>query len=1434
MLGLTKRKLTRWTGLLLLGRLLVWAVSGALAIFVAGYVLLPLTMRLALPSLLAKHGVPATIASVRVNLIRQEVTLADFMIGEESGPSVRWQEIIARLDGRALLRGELALTHLKLSGTTVNLENLAAWQPPAELTDSSPLTSDSVQLGAGIPEIILDELEMPILSKLIGQRAIITHAQLRPGPSVNGSAMPFSVAGRVADATVTVEGTMMLGNPTIDVQAVLKVNHLALTGLVGLLSEQRVAALTGRASVTSQFAAQFDREDGVLTVPFSGSAGVDALRAVSTRGAVMGEIAVGQMAWDGTGDLRWDSRTSLIDLHTEGSLALKDGSLTDGPAKKTPLAQFESLAWQGKFDRVGASNRSEGALNAVGLSLSGEFGPEPARFRITLDQLSAGLAAVDEGVSIQALRSVGTHIRVTRSGQEQTVSLDEINLMQLQTHGNGQVSLAGLAIPELTLSREKTGSSPAETMLEATAMVVDSATGDWSDSGSETIALSRAATERLTIRLPDAVLRLHGLQTQGLRYAAGQPVQLQQVTVSSVRSRSPEANQEVSQEIDDLLLTEVVVDTELSLTAAAIQVTRFAASNGARAQWSASGIAGRGFRREPNTSIELDEVTLSTLSGHDEGKFSVDGRRLAAKGVQVTADQAVSIAASQIEAIEFAGANAEQGNASVLAVNGLGWSTKKGLLTTLVTIGSVNVDNGLGAAWQISNGELHRLAWSEKSELSSAQTRATNLRWRLADGSEWAFGNLFVRDLVRDGASQFVSGSVGLGELVLQTAAGVTLRTGSVLVTDLAWSSEAGLRLAELGGEQLQVVLGDSRWSSSALTSTNLRWGPEAGVAAAALELRAVGHAGAEGGEFSTDNLSVTQFAWDLERDIGAQAFVIATLSGKLDDRSQWRVAGVEGQGLAVNDAKNLALTRLGAKSLELEDSLHSRHLNIDNIEVGGAEYVWGDSLGVANLVVSGLVHRAPGDENGEGDGHSDGNVLAGRTSTATLPRLAVAQLRSEGARIVGTTAIDFGRVTVNGFLPVLRRRASGDWVLPMEAFGDGEPSETGSTGLRIEALRLGNGSRLTVIDESVQPVSTKVFEPLDAELTGYDSIRPGEAAQFTVGTRVGEFSEVRLAGSLRPTSSGLDWSVTGDVTGINLKDLSGHLRQSMGLGITSGRGDVSFSATVNDGQLDADTSVVLSNFNTTRAAVAVGSEDASSLPLETTLGLLKDKQGIVRLKVPITGPLADPSFDLSNAFGQAMTKTAQTLLMVAFQPFGIIVSAKGLLTKLTDLQFKPVLFEPGRVLPSATGLTYLDTLGERLVNHPQMRVSLCGKAVLSDRSQLPGGAAKTPDPAIGAGIEPDVDKVVDETAQSSAEQLNGAAAVPLVHVSDFALRALAKERSDAVTHYLASRHAVPVEQLLACEPVVEETDGALPRLEFYLAGQQANEPAIKTDVKGQ
>jgi hypothetical protein len=177
---------------------------------------------------------------------------------------------------------------------------------------------------------------------------------------------------------------------------------------------------------------------------------------------------------------------------------------------------------------------------------------------------------------------------------------------------------------------------------------------------------------------------------------------------------------------------------------------------------------------------------------------------------------------------------------------------------------------------------------------------------------------------------------------------------------------------------------------------------------------------------------------------------------------------------------------------------------------------------------------------------------------------------------------------------------------------------------------------------------------------------------------------------------------------------------------------------------------------------------------------------------VPITGDLDNPDVGISDAINQALVKATtsatMTYLKYALQPWGGILLASELIAgQMTAVRFEPVPFAPGSDVLGEDALRYLKKVSELLAKRPQIRLTLCGKAVAQDKKAMLEASQK--------GQEQPA-----EEPQISAEKLH----------------ALAKRRSIAVQNQLISLGVIP-DRLFQCHPKVVEDESSKPGVDIML-----------------
>jgi hypothetical protein len=112
-------------------------------------------------------------------------------------------------------------------------------------------------------------------------------------------------------------------------------------------------------------------------------------------------------------------------------------------------------------------------------------------------------------------------------------------------------------------------------------------------------------------------------------------------------------------------------------------------------------------------------------------------------------------------------------------------------------------------------------------------------------------------------------------------------------------------------------------------------------------------------------------------------------------------------------------------------------------------------------------------------------------------------------------------------------------------------------------------------------------------------------------------------------------------------------------------------------------------------------SKDAVSLPFKLAVALLKDRNGVIDLNVPVSGSLDDPQFRIWPIIGKVLVNTLEKLVTAPFAMLGSLFSGGG----GPDLQF--VDFHPGSAALDAAAGERLKSIAKALAERPQLKLDL-------------------------------------------------------------------------------------------------------------------------------
>lgn len=205
---------------------------------------------------------------------------------------------------------------------------------------------------------------------------------------------------------------------------------------------------------------------------------------------------------------------------------------------------------------------------------------------------------------------------------------------------------------------------------------------------------------------------------------------------------------------------------------------------------------------------------------------------------------------------------------------------------------------------------------------------------------------------------------------------------------------------------------------------------------------------------------------------------------------------------------------------------------------------------------------------------------------------------------------------------------------------------------VRIGTVRISNGSA-KFADFTTRPNFAIGIEKLKGTIAGLSSAQASRA-KVELDGQVDRFSPVTIRGEVNPLAAEtyLDMAMT--FRNVELASFTPYSGRFAGYSIRQGKLSVDLSYKVNDRQLDADHKFVI---NQLELGDKVESPDAVGLPLKLAVALLKDRNGVIDLDLPVTGDLDDPQFRI----GPIVWKVLVNLLTKAVTaPFALLGSLFG------------------------------------------------------------------------------------------------------------------------------------------------------------------------------
>src|SRR5262249_42265762 len=156
----------------------------------------------------------------------------------------------------------------------------------------------------------------------------------------------------------------------------------------------------------------------------------------------------------------------------------------------------------------------------------------------------------------------------------------------------------------------------------------------------------------------------------------------------------------------------------------------------------------------------------------------------------------------------------------------------------------------------------------------------------------------------------------------------------------------------------------------------------------------------------------------------------------------------------------------------------------------------------------------------------------------------------------------------------------------------------------------------------------------------------PNSRAQVKLTGSVDQFSPVDISGTLNLLSTALYTDIGLSFRNMELTTFNPYSGKYAGYDIAKGKLTTELHYKVENRKLDAQHHVVLDQLE---FGGATNSKDAVPLPVRLAVALLKDRNGVIDLNLPVGGSLDDPQFRLGPIIWKVVLNTLEKIVTAPF-----------------------------------------------------------------------------------------------------------------------------------------------------------------------------------------
>ncbi|HEV8342253.1 MAG TPA: DUF748 domain-containing protein [Candidatus Binatia bacterium] len=239
-------------------------------------------------------------------------------------------------------------------------------------------------------------------------------------------------------------------------------------------------------------------------------------------------------------------------------------------------------------------------------------------------------------------------------------------------------------------------------------------------------------------------------------------------------------------------------------------------------------------------------------------------------------------------------------------------------------------------------------------------------------------------------------------------------------------------------------------------------------------------------------------------------------------------------------------------------------------------------------------------------------------------------------------------------------------------------------------------GGNVHFSDFFVKPNYSVNLTQVQGSVSELKAETPGD---LLLQAKIDNEAPVEINGKINPLAKDLFLDIKANARDIELSPLTPYSGKYVGYGIEKGKLSLDVQYRVENRKLSAQNKIIL---NQLTFGERIESPTATKAPVLLAVALLKDRNGVIDVNLPIGGSLDDPQFSVG---GIVLQLVLNIITRAVTSPFTFLASAFGGGEELSHVEFD---YGRARITPAAEGR--LKTLATALNNRPALRLEISGR----------------------------------------------------------------------------------------------------------------------------